>query len=303
MIDRISINPFKKIPPHVSVELTHLCNFRCPFCYASCGRSKKHLRGEMSSSEWMRAIDSFLVRGAKTITLSGGEPLMKEGFEDILEYVSSHPSKPKVGVYTNASLITKRHIKQFKRLGVRVIFSLQGLETFKHHTRGGSDVFDVLGNIMKIRDAGLRIACGITVTKRNRYELRNMVSAAVLAGAKDVQVVPIVAEGRAIGKSDLLLDYSEMTDLLTRETDSLQKLTDSRITGRAELFCSCVSNAIRPVGLPSDYVIPQCESENDMIMIDPSGNIHKCLHTPESLGYWSDFMENFPLCELDNKCK
>ncbi|MFA5828595.1 MAG: radical SAM protein [Candidatus Shapirobacteria bacterium] len=68
-----------KIPPVVTWRVTSRCNNDCAYCY---GPDKNNT--EMSMVEVKRMLKMFYEMGVRVIDLTGGEPLLRKGFEEII---------------------------------------------------------------------------------------------------------------------------------------------------------------------------------------------------------------------------
>ena len=77
------------LPKSVALELTYNCNHSCKFC--SCpwyAPNTTYQKGnELTVTEWKKAIDKLYDKGVDSFSISGGEVLLKEGFEDILTFI------------------------------------------------------------------------------------------------------------------------------------------------------------------------------------------------------------------------
>lgn len=68
----------------VYLSLTNRCNLRCKHCVASaCIEEVDH----MNTEDWKKAINQVLILNPKEINLTGGEPLIRPDFCEILEYL------------------------------------------------------------------------------------------------------------------------------------------------------------------------------------------------------------------------
>ena len=66
-----------------NIEVTYACDLGCLYCFNNSGRA---LADELGSAEWIRALELLKQVGVSVVSLTGGEPLTKEGIWDILEY-------------------------------------------------------------------------------------------------------------------------------------------------------------------------------------------------------------------------
>ncbi|MBQ7287012.1 MAG: radical SAM protein [Candidatus Gastranaerophilales bacterium] len=123
------------MPLRYSLELTHLCNLNCPYCYVGCDRVKE----ELSTDEWLGVINQ--IPEYAFITLVGGEPLVRQDFCEILLDATSRV-KGKVNVVTNGVLMDDKIIKTFidsKMLLLSV--SLDGWGENHDKNRGKEGIF------------------------------------------------------------------------------------------------------------------------------------------------------------------
>ncbi|HDP34528.1 MAG TPA: radical SAM protein, partial [Candidatus Hydrogenedentes bacterium] len=91
---------------HYMFEVTRRCNLRCRMCqyisYLQNVSSKKQREGELTTDEWKRVIDQ--VGPFSFITFTGGEPLMRSDFMELLAYASQCS---RVHYITNATMLTE----------------------------------------------------------------------------------------------------------------------------------------------------------------------------------------------------
>ncbi|MBI3398278.1 MAG: radical SAM protein [Deltaproteobacteria bacterium] len=101
----------------LELEFSKICNLRCIYCYANAGEA---LPNELTLSDVKNVIDQAAELGAKKIILlGGGEPLMYEGIQSVVEYI--HNKGLKQSVFTNGMLLTKELAHFLFDCGVSVI--------------------------------------------------------------------------------------------------------------------------------------------------------------------------------------
>ena len=88
-------------PKRYCFILTNLCNLACTFCF----QERKRKKDAMTKDEWIKVIDS-LPEGSR-ITLTGGEPIVFKGFEEIFKKACE---KFEVNIITNCLLLTEKLI-------------------------------------------------------------------------------------------------------------------------------------------------------------------------------------------------
>lgn len=96
----------------LTVELTERCNNDCIHCYINAPTNELNAKQkELSSDEIKEILKEAVSLGCITVRFTGGEPLLRDDFEEI--YVFARKSGLKVGIFTNATLITPRLARLF----------------------------------------------------------------------------------------------------------------------------------------------------------------------------------------------
>ncbi|MCK5231298.1 MAG: radical SAM protein, partial [Desulfobulbaceae bacterium] len=86
----------------LELELSHVCNLRCIYCYASAGIP---LENELSLDEIKDIIDQAAHLGTrKIIILGGGEPLLYPHLFEVIDYILAKGIK--ADIFTNGQLMT-----------------------------------------------------------------------------------------------------------------------------------------------------------------------------------------------------
>ncbi|MGA7875423.1 MAG: radical SAM protein, partial [Desulfoferrobacter sp.] len=90
----------KRVPFTVVFEITNQCNLKCLHCYQG------HTREELTLVEIQRILGELAECGCLKLTLSGGEPTLREDFLDIFEYC--HKLGFAITLFTNATRMTSK---------------------------------------------------------------------------------------------------------------------------------------------------------------------------------------------------
>ena len=98
----------RKFPLSATLCLTDRCNFRCVYC-----KVPSLERDEMSTEEWIGAIDELHAAGTLRVSLMGGEPLVRRDIGRIIEHLKSLHMN--VAMNTNGWLVGA-HIDDVARL-------------------------------------------------------------------------------------------------------------------------------------------------------------------------------------------
>lgn len=103
---------------YLRISLTEKCNLRCTYCMPSDGvvlSPKSHL---MTTDEVIHLAKLFVENGVTKIRLTGGEPLLRKDFDEILLKLSE--MKVQLSLTTNGILVD-RHLETFRTSNVDTI--------------------------------------------------------------------------------------------------------------------------------------------------------------------------------------
>ncbi|MDD5097584.1 MAG: radical SAM protein [Candidatus Omnitrophica bacterium] len=102
------------------LELTARCNNNCRHCYINLPVNDTGAKNKELKFDQIKAIvDQAVELGALWCLITGGEPLLREDFFDIYLYLKKKGIL--VSIFTNANLITDKHIELFKKYPPRDI--------------------------------------------------------------------------------------------------------------------------------------------------------------------------------------
>jgi MoaA/NifB/PqqE/SkfB family radical SAM enzyme len=94
-------------PESIRGCVNHRCNFACEYCYSW----QRPEYPELSIEQWQKALLSLREYiGKYLIQFSGGEPFVKKGFTDLLEFCCSHEIE--WGVITNGSAFSRKLVER-----------------------------------------------------------------------------------------------------------------------------------------------------------------------------------------------
>lgn len=147
---------FSRVHDYLRISLTDSCNFRCQYCMPDENIASLPNRHLMQVDEIEAIAKTFVGLGVNKIRLTGGEPMVRKEFGEILRRLSQLPVE--LTLTTNAVLAHK-YVQDLKAAGVHSInVSLDTLnpETFKRVTK--RDQFQqVWNNIQLLLKEGFRI--------------------------------------------------------------------------------------------------------------------------------------------------
>jgi len=148
----------KRCPLAVSWALTYRCNGDCLYCHLSVLEKK-----ELGTAKILSILDQLKQAGTKFIAFTGGEPLLRNDIETIIERAVSLGMN--VVVNTNGRLVPEKFtaIRNISLLRI----SLDGPQAINDSIRGKGS-FDSAIEALKIsKQAGLRAQINTVISKNN----------------------------------------------------------------------------------------------------------------------------------------
>jgi cyclic pyranopterin phosphate synthase len=270
------VDPFGRSIDYVRVSVTDRCDLRCVYCMAE--HQTFLPKSEILTIEELdRLCTAFVGLGTTKLRLTGGEPLGRRGFMDLVGGLSRHL---KSGALKELTLTTNgtqlpRFAEGLAAAGVkRLNVSLDSLDpdVFRRVTRGG-DLNQVLAGIAAAKDAGLKVK----------------INTVALKGDNADQLPEIVKWAHGQGLDITLIETMPLGEIEEDRTD--QYLSLAQVRQDMESFWSLTPLAERTAG-PARYARVEetggklgfitplshtfCESCN-RVRVTCTGTLYMCL--------------------------
>ncbi len=215
------LDTFGRVADDLRISVTDRCNFRCVYCMPAAGLPWLP-RDEVLSFEEIVRVTRILVEhcGVRTIRLTGGEPLVRKGLEDLVAMIAAIDPTLDMAMTTNGILLREKaellRAAGLKRLNV----SLDTLhaERFQDMTR--RDAFDrVLDGLEAAKEAGFSpIKINVVVMRgKNDDEVVDFARLARREGydVRFIEFMPLDADG--IWKPETVVASREIIEAIDRE--------------------------------------------------------------------------------------
>ncbi len=167
------VDPFGRTVDYLRVSVTDRCDLRCVYCMAE--RQTFLPKAEVLTIEELdRLCSAFVALGTRKLRLTGGEPLVRRGFMQLVEALSRHlrsGALDEITLTTNGTRLSE-FADDLARLGVRRLnVSVDSLDpdTFRRITRGG-DLAKVMAGIDAAQAAGLKVKINTVALKADNAE-------------------------------------------------------------------------------------------------------------------------------------
>ena len=194
-------------------SITGKCNCKCRHCYMS---APQHKIEELTHEQCMDIIAQMADCGVQDVHLTGGEALIRKDFWELVDALTDADIKISA-IYSNGLLINEKFCEELKRRNLRPSFqiSFDGVGGCHDWLRGvdGAEKF-ALNAIKILHEEKFPVTCAFSAHKGNTHTLRETVKTLANAGANYLRVVPVTADGEALGMNDKILSTAEMYDFL-----------------------------------------------------------------------------------------
>ena len=189
-------------------ELTHRCNESCIHC---CANASARGDEELSTGQIKQAFGNLAERDWGSFYASGGEPMVREDFLELLQIASTHIPSRNINFATNGKAITPRFAKQVAGLNLgTALVSLDGYnpETAKLF-RGPQTAYNDAVNAMRLlSEEGIRVRLGVVIWAGNYQHLEDFARIGYENGAHTVFFNWLMPVGRAGTNSNLQVSPS-----------------------------------------------------------------------------------------------
>lgn len=270
-----------KLPKTMAAELTYLCNHKCIFCSCPWESNATIKENEMPAEEWKSIFSEVKKYGVEHITFTGGEAILRDDFFEILDEAFCLGFS--LGLISNGKNINDEILHQLHKYGVLLSISVPGIETFEK-TTGQNNIENVLEIFKKCKELDIQAVANIAVTKINLPELYENIALPILNGASYVLLNRFLPGGRGLENTKYLLSIDEINEMFDVAEEVLSKVGIYGHIGTELPYCIIKTpEKYKHLGISS-----LCAAAKDFFVVDPSGYIKACNHSPKRLCKWTD---------------
>ena len=171
------IDGFGRRITYVRLSVTDRCDLRCRYCMAE-RMTFLPRKDVLSLKEMVELADIFIARGVKRIRLTGGEPLVRKGIDQLVGELGKRIGNglDELTLTTNGTQLERYAPMLFDSGARRINVSLDSREPqrFRHITRRG-ELGQVLAGIEAAAAAGLKIKINMVALRGiNEGEIASM---------------------------------------------------------------------------------------------------------------------------------
>jgi radical SAM protein with 4Fe4S-binding SPASM domain len=260
------------VPVSGGFDLTSRCNFRCRHCYLGhlTGQARREA-AELTTGQVVDLMSQAVDVGCLLLLLTGGEPLLRDDFLDI--YVAARRMGLLVTVFTNGSLVSKRHLDVFAEYPPHEVeISLYGMSEDTYERVTGVRAFGrVMESVDNLVDRHVRIGLKSMILRENAADIGSMESYARSLGVP-FRVDPVVTPR---------LD-GDRGPLAQRVDPEAAAALEMQVEGYREDMARFYDEHSASIELdqPLSKKLYRCGAGRESFHVDSRGFVHPCEMSP-----------------------
>ena len=224
-----------------SFEITHRCNLKCIHCCVDADEIHSN-KEDLSTEQVKNIIDKLIEWNPKGIALTGGEPMLRKDFFEILKYLKSKYDG-KVSISTNGTFINNKNVDQLSKYIDQIDISVDGIDEETCSIVRGPGVFNKViesVNLLKSKEFH-NISLSMAFGDKNAH-----LEGKFIELNEHLGTTPIVRQFEPIGRgfdnreifSDKKITESTLTDKFLSGNFSKEFNSCSCSAGKREVFIS-----------------------------------------------------------------
>ncbi len=273
-------------------EVTLECNLRCGHCGSRAGKARAD---ELSTTEALRVVGELAVLGTELLTLSGGEPTLREDWDIIAKAATERGVL--VNMVTNGVYGSGRSASEIARRAkaagmTNVGISVDGPKEVHDSIRGAGTYEKTLNSIREFTNEGVRVAVLTTINRMN-FPVLEQIKALVQESGATMWRLQL---GKPMGS---LSDHMDWVIAPRQVPELVRRLATMKSQGGVSL---AIGDSIGYYG-PHDKVLrgwgwrqrnecwQGCQAGMHAIGIEANGGIKGCLSLQAKVGEADPFVE------------
>lgn len=242
-----------RIPLEGQIDLTYRCNNHCRHCWLWIPSDTNVRNSELSFEEIKTVVDQARSMGCRKWGISGGEPMLRQDFTQIFEYITKNSNT--YSINTNGTLITPKIARLMRRKGNKMI-ALYGATAgvHDHITRAPGSFEAAMRGMRYLKELGAGFTVQLIPMRDNYRQFPEMVKLAeslsrhyrigapwlYLCASGDRKINQEIKRQRLAPKEVVELDKPDVSyEERSENTDMTSPCSGG---DRKYLFASCIAN-------------------------------------------------------------
>lgn len=266
-------------------SLTGHCNYRCRHCYMSAPHA---VLPQPTTEECLAIADQIADCGVMRVSLTGGEPLVRGDFFQIVDRILERGMSIDV-IMTNGSLVDERFLDELDARGCRpeLNMSFDGPRDWHDWLRGVDGAYDSVRRALALcRDRGFPTGAELVLHKGNLHALRETVNELGALGVSSLKVnrLNCVGEGEALDDYALSVEeeFEAYLEYIPHYFEDGMPVPTLMLSGLFRAFKGRCSVAAERHSEDRDCSRkPICDAARTTMYLGPDGRILPCIPISE----------------------
>jgi len=228
------------------------------------------------------------------ISISGGEPLMREDLLEILHYAKEEGVI--AALLTNGTLLTSEKAKAIYDAGVRRLqISLDGKRETHNSIRNKPFAYDkALEGIVNASKAGIDVTVSMTLMQTNQLDFEDVVQTAIKTGAKKVGFKTYVPNKKLGVKDPEYMAAADALPVFRRTGELMEQYGNKIIILNSDVLWQIIkptTSKIEDAEKQNKY-LTGCSAGYMALSVLSDGTVYPCRRLPISIGNIKEGISN-----------
>lgn len=170
----------------VQWSITGACNLKCRHCFMSAPHAK---HGAPTHEQIISIADQLAECGVLSVGLTGGEPLIREDFPEIIDALNQRDIGVSI-IYTNGWLVDEKLLDELEKRGALCPFQLSydgiGMHDFLRGVPGAEE--RTIRALKLLQERNIPVSVSMCLHRKNRHTLRESVRLLASLGVSSLKV-------------------------------------------------------------------------------------------------------------------
>jgi len=278
-LDIKSVEPFTQkfsAPLRVDLALTFRCQNNCVHCYAG----GPHETEELTTEQWKAVIDRLHQIGVFILTLTGGEPTLRDDLPELLQHAQTNGMV--TGLVTNGRKLKDKHfVKTLEKVGLDFIqVTLESHRAEVHDLMTGTKGSwrETVAGIKNVIPTHIYATTNTTLSQHNASNFLETVDFIKKLGVAGFGCNSLIYSGKATDISDkFVVSVETLKELLPKINEKANQLGLKFLWYTPTQYCR-----FNPVSL--GLGVKSCTAAMINMCVGPNGDVYPCQSYFESLG-------------------
>ena len=290
----ILTDSFNRKHTYLRISLTEKCNLRCDYCMPEEGIELAPRASLMTANEIYEIAKLFVENGVTKIRLTGGEPLVRKDFKEIITQLAKLPVE--IAITTNGILLDK-YLPLFVKLNIlNITVSIDSLHAKKFNFITKRNYFErVWENIQLLKQKVGVLKLNIVLMKGvNDNEIVDFIKLTKKEAYK-IRFIEFMPFDGNKWNTDKLVSESEILNIVTSNfKEPLQRITDQPNDTSKNYKLSGFKGSFATI---SSVTNPFCDTCN-RIRLTADGKLKNCLFSNNETNLLTAYRNNESIEDL-----